>query len=92
MPLPPHHWPRRQRIVAMIFARNSGVCHICGGVGATSADHYRTRLPVARSGVSILLWGWREGFARGLTAYLRAFPLPREPYASTRVAPEPQRM
>jgi 5-methylcytosine-specific restriction endonuclease McrA len=31
--------PRWQRIVAMIVIRDGGTCHICGGAGATSADH-----------------------------------------------------
>jgi 5-methylcytosine-specific restriction endonuclease McrA len=31
--------PRWQRIVAMIVARDHGICWLCGGTGATSADH-----------------------------------------------------
>jgi 5-methylcytosine-specific restriction enzyme A len=39
--------PRWQHIVAMIVVRDGGICHICGGLGATSADHV---VPLADGG------------------------------------------
>jgi 5-methylcytosine-specific restriction endonuclease McrA len=39
--------PRWQRIVAMIVTRDHGICWLCGGAGATSADHV---IPLADGG------------------------------------------
>ena len=32
--------PKWQAIVAQVVLRDGGICHICGGPGATSADHF----------------------------------------------------
>jgi 5-methylcytosine-specific restriction endonuclease McrA len=39
--------PKWQAIVRAVVARDHGVCHLCGGLGATSADHL---VPLADGG------------------------------------------